>query len=93
MRLASAGRPEKVDDLTAVDELQLGQGQHTLAIKRGLEGKVEAGQRFDCRQPSHPQRRLDATVLAHGQLFSEQRVDQLEGAGLTAFELAHCMIE
>ena len=26
MRLAGAGRPEKVDDLTAVDELQLGQG-------------------------------------------------------------------
>jgi hypothetical protein len=26
MRFAGAGRPEKVDDLTAVDELQLGQG-------------------------------------------------------------------
>jgi hypothetical protein len=77
-----------VDDLVAVDELELDQSPNTLAVKRGLEGEVEAGEGLDCRQPGHSQRCLDAAVLAHRQLFGEQRVDQLERTGLAAFELA-----
>jgi len=38
MRFPGAGRPEKVDDLTPVNELELRQGQDALAIERGLLG-------------------------------------------------------
>jgi hypothetical protein len=52
MRFAGAGRPEEVDDLAALDELELGQREDALAIERGLEREVEAGEgliriRFD----------------------------------------------
>jgi hypothetical protein len=51
MRFAGAGRPEEVNDLAAVDELELGEGQDTLTVERGLEREVEAVERLDCRQP------------------------------------------
>jgi hypothetical protein len=76
-----------VDDLAVIDELELGQGQDTLAIERGLEREVEAGEGLDRGQGSHAQRRLDAAGLSHAQLLGEQRVDQLDGAGFAALEL------
>jgi hypothetical protein len=51
MRFAGAGRPEKVNDLAAVDELELGEGEDALAIERGLEGEVEAGVLIVARRP------------------------------------------
>ena len=33
--------------LVAVDELELGESQDTVAVERGLEGEVEAGQSLD----------------------------------------------
>ena len=47
MALAGAGRAEEVHDLGAVDELQLGERQDAVAVERGLEGEVEAGERLD----------------------------------------------
>ena len=93
MRFAGAGRAEEVDDFTAIDELELGKGQDAFAIERGLEGEVEAGEGLDRGEASHAQRGLDAAGLAHAQFFGEQSVDQLEGAGFAAFELAHGVIK
>ena len=93
MRFAGAGRAEEMDDLKAIDELELGEGEDALAVERGLEGEVKAGERLDRGEAPHAQRRLDTTVLAHRQLLGEEHVDQLERAGLPAFELAHRMIE
>ena len=42
VRLAGAGRAEDMKHLVAVDELELGEGQDTVAVERGLEGEVEA---------------------------------------------------
>ena len=78
VRFAGAGRAEDMDDLVAVDELELGEGQDTVAVERGLEGEVEAGQRLDGGEPGHHQRRLDAPALAHGQLLGEQGIDGVQ---------------
>ena len=51
MALAGAGWAEQVHHLGAVDEVQLGQCQDAVAIERGLEGEVEAGERLDGGQP------------------------------------------
>ena len=91
--LAGAGRAEEVDDLVAVDEVELGERQDPVAVERGLEGEVEAGQRLDGREPGHHQRRLDAAALAQGQLLGEQGIDRLERAGFAALELADGLIE
>ena len=53
MALAGAGRAEEVHDLGAVDELQLGERQDAVAVERGLEGEVEAGERLDGGEPRH----------------------------------------
>jgi hypothetical protein len=50
VRLAAARLAEEVDDLVAVDEVELGQGQDAVLVERGLEGEVEAGQRLDGEQ-------------------------------------------
>ena len=91
--LAGAGRAEEVDDLAAVDEVELGQRQDAVAVERGLEGEVEAGQRLDRGQAGHAQRRLDAAVLAQGQLFRQQDVDGLERGDLALLDAAHDMVE
>lgn len=53
MALAGARRSEQMHDLGPVDELRLGQSQDPIAIERGLEAEVEAGQRLDRGQPRH----------------------------------------
>ena len=60
--LAGAGRAEEVDDLVAVDEVELGERQDAVAVERGLEGEVEAGEGLDVAEPGHQQRRLDAAA-------------------------------
>ena len=91
--LAAAGLAEEVDDLVAVDEVELGQGEDAVAVERGLEGEVEAGQRLDVEQPAHLERRLDPAALAQAELLGEQAVDRLEGGDLAALELAQQMLE
>ena len=93
MALAGAGRAEEVDDLGAVDEAELGEREDAVAVERGLEGEVEAGERLDRGQPPHAQRRLDAAVLAQGQLLGEQDVDGFERGDLALLEAAHDMVE
>ena len=48
--LAGARRPDEVNHLGAVDELQLSQGEDPVAVERGLEREVEAGKRLDVGQ-------------------------------------------
>ena len=79
MALAGAGRAEEVNDLAAVDEAKLGERQDAVAVERGLEGEVEAGERLDRGEPRHHQCGLDAAVLAQRELLDEQRVDRLDG--------------
>jgi hypothetical protein len=38
VRLAGGGCAENMDDVVAVDEVELGQGQDTASVERGLEG-------------------------------------------------------
>ena len=45
--LAAARLAEEVDDLVAVDEVELCQGEDAVAVERRLEREVEAGQRLD----------------------------------------------
>ena len=64
MALAGAGRAEQMHHFGAVDEGELGERQDAVAVERGLEGEVEAGERLDGGQPRQQQRGLDAAVLA-----------------------------
>ena len=82
-----------MDHLAAVDEVELGQGEDPVAVERGLEAEVEAGERLDGRQPGHHQRRLDPAVLAQREFLGEQAVDRLERGDLAPLELAHDGIE
>ena len=93
MTLAGAGRPDEVQDLGAVDELELGERHDAVLIERRLEGEVEAGERLDGGEPRHDKRCLDAAVLAQGELLGEQGVDGFERGHLTMFEPAHCCVE
>ena len=82
-----------MDDLTAIDELELGEGEDALAVERGLEGEVEAGKRLDRRQAAHAQRRLDATVLAQVSSSASSDVDHLERADLAAVRAGVRVVE
>ena len=93
MRFSAAGLPEKVDDLVAIDELQLRHRKDPVAIERGLEGEVETGQGFDRDQAPHLERGLDAPGFAQGEFLAEQGVDRFQRADLAALELAHRVVE
>jgi len=91
--LAGARRADEVQDLGAVDELELGQRHYAVLVERGLEGEVEAGERFDGGEPRHDERRLDATVLAQSELLGEQGVDCFERGHFAVLEAAHRRVE
>jgi hypothetical protein len=93
MRLAAAGLAQEVDDLMAIDELQLGQREDPVAIQRRLEAKVEAGQRLDAEQPPHLERRFHPAAFAKAEFLAQQRINRLERADLAAFELADRVVE
>ena len=64
-----------------------------VAVERGLEREVEAGQRLDGGEASHLQRRFDAAAFADGDLLGEQHLDRLDRADLAAFELLDDVVE
>ncbi len=68
MAFAGSWRSEEVDDFSTGDEAELGERQDSIAVERGLEGEVEAGEGFDGSEASHAQRGLDPAVLAKGVL-------------------------
>lgn len=82
-----------MDDLAEGDEAELGERDDSIAVERGLEGEVEAGERLDRGQAPHAQCRLDPAVLAQGQLFREEDVHGFEGGDLALLEPAYDMIE
>ncbi|GJE68457.1 hypothetical protein LNAOJCKE_5701 [Methylorubrum aminovorans] len=75
MALAGAGWSEQMDDLGPVDEGQFRQRQDALAVERGLEGKVEPGQRLDRGQARDQQGGLHAAVLAQRQFLGQDHVE------------------
>jgi hypothetical protein len=66
MRFAGAGRAEEVDDLGALDELELGERHDPIAIQRRLKAEVEPSRVFAGVSlavfMATPMRRLSRTV-------------------------------
>ena len=54
MAFAGSRRPEEMDGLVPFDETQLREREDPIAIEGGLESEIEAGERFDGCQPTHP---------------------------------------
>src|SRR5438067_13563969 len=77
----------------AVDEAEPGERHDAVAVERGLEREIEAGERLDRHETRHLQRRFDPAALAHGEFLGEQHLDRLDGGELTTFELADELIE
>lgn len=86
-------RSEQMDDLGPVDELQLGQRQDPIAIERGLEAEVEAGQCLDRGQPRHHQRGLHAPVLPDRQLLDEQGVERFDAVDFALLDAPEGSVE
>src|SRR4051794_21033544 len=84
---------DEVDDLVVADEVELCEGKDPVAVERGLEREIEAGQGLDTAEASHLERRFDAAAFANGDLFGEQQVDGLDRADLAAFELLDDVVE
>jgi hypothetical protein len=82
-----------MQDLGAVDELQLSERHDAVLVEGRLEREVEAGEYLDGRQPRHDECGLDAAVLSQGKFLSQQSVDGLQRAHLAAFELSHSRVE
>ena len=53
MTLAGSRWAEEMHGLVSFDEAKLGQGEDAISVEGRLEGEVETGKRFDCRQPAH----------------------------------------
>ncbi len=70
--MPDARRPEQVQHLLAIDEIQLRQGQDAVVVGRGLKQETVALQRLGCDGPGHAQRGLDPAAawtssgLKHG---------------------------
>ena len=82
-----------MQDLGAIDELELGKRHNAVLVERGLEGEVEAGKGLNGGEPCHDKRGLDAPALAQGELLGEQDVDGLERCYFAALESAHRRIK
>jgi hypothetical protein len=79
--------------LAVLDEVAGGEGLDLLAVERGLEREVEAGQGLEGEQPAHLERGPDPPTFAQGQFLTQQRLQRLRRADLTAFQAAQDMIE
>ena len=90
---AGSRRPDQMQGLGAVDELQLGERHDAVPVERGLEREVEAGEGLDGGEPRHDEGHLHAPVLAQGELLGKQRVDSFEGVHFAALDPAHRGVE
>jgi hypothetical protein len=79
--------------LGPVDELELGQRQNAIAVKRVLEGEVKARQGLDRGQPRHQQSRLDAPALAHREFFQQQEIESLNAVDLALLDAPQRRVE
>jgi len=77
----------------AIEEVEPGQGRDAVAVERGLEGEVEAGQCLDGGEARHLQGRFDPAAFADGDLLGKQRVDRLDRGDLAALELLDDVVE
>lgn len=93
MALAGAWWSEQMDELGPVDELELGQRQDPIAIERGVEAEVEAGQCLDRGQPRHHQGSLDAPVLADRQLLDKQGVERFDAVDFALLDAPEGSVE
>src|SRR3954453_4455484 len=93
MTFSTARLTNEVDDLMAVDELELGQGEDAVAVERGLEREVKTGQGLDGEQPAHLERGADPPALAQGQFLAEHRLQSFGRADLATLQAAQDMIK
>ena len=77
----------------AIDEGESGQRQNALFVERGLEGKIEAGERLDRGQPRQGQCRPLLPVLAYGTFLDEQLIERFDTVDLALFDAPHSGIE
>ena len=87
MALTCAGRAEEVQNLSAVDEFQLGQRHDAMPVKRWLEREVEAFKGLDRGEPRRAQPDTDPASLAQCQFLGQQGVDRLDRADAQALPL------
>ena len=88
MGFSGARWPEQVNDLGAVDEVETGERRDPVAVERGLEREVKAGQGLNDGQPGHPQCRFDPTVLTQAEFFGEKIVDRFDAVDFTVLDAA-----
>lgn len=82
-----------VDGLAPVDEVESRQRQDAVAVERGLEGEVEAGERLHARDARRQQRHLHPRVRAQRQLLGQQHVDGVHRTDLLLLDSAQQMVE
>ena len=93
VRLAGAGRAEEMHGFAAADEVELGQGEDTVAVERGLEGEVEPRQGLRRGQPGDLQGSPDAAPLAQRQFLGEQGIDCFQRADAALLQLTHGILQ
>src|SRR5262249_14741888 len=77
-----------VNDLGTVDKIETGERHDPVAVERGLEREVKAGQGLNDGQPGHPQCRFDSTVLTQAEFFSEKIVARFDAVDFTLLDAA-----
>jgi hypothetical protein len=82
-----------VDDLGTVDEVEPGERHDPIAVERGLECEVEAGQCLEDGQSGHTQYRFYPAVLAQAEFLGEQSVDGLNAVDFALLDAAQRGIE
>jgi hypothetical protein len=85
--------PEQVDDLSTVDEVEPSECHDPVAVERGLEREVEAGERFEDGQSGHAQRRPRPAVLAQAEFLGEPIVDRLDTVDFALLDAAQRGVE
>ena len=93
MAFAGAGRAEEVDDLGALDEVELGERHDPVTIQRRLKTEVEPLESFRRRQPGGVHGDADAAALPDSELLGEQLIDGFQCRELALLDLLHGMIE
>ena len=87
------GGPRRCTTSARSMNFELGQRQDAVAIERGLEGEVEAGERLDRGEARHQERCLDAAVLAQGEFLDQELVEGPDAVDLALLDAPQGGIE
>ena len=86
MALAGPRGAEEVDDLGALDKVELSEREDAVSVQGRLEGEVEAFDGFGRVEPGGGQRDADAAAFAEAEFVGEQGVDGVERTDFPAFD-------